>query len=90
VPDFIPEQHEEGLKLGPSQIAEEHGALGRDSSRRAELHGEESSMERRASWRNSPRRGKLRGESLRGEKRSAELMSSRREVSWERMAKTRS
>ncbi|KAF2473309.1 uncharacterized protein BDR25DRAFT_352730 [Lindgomyces ingoldianus] len=61
VPDFIPEQHEEGLELGPNQIAEERGALGRDPSRRAELHGEESfverfSKEREASWRVSSRR----------------------------------
>jgi len=61
VPDFIPEQHGEGLKLGPNQIAEERGALGRDPLKRAELHGEESfverfSKEREASWRVSSRR----------------------------------
>jgi hypothetical protein len=69
VPDFIPEQHEEGLKLGPNQIAEERGALGRDPSRRAELHGEESfverfSKEREASWRVSSRREALRRDNV--------------------------
>jgi hypothetical protein len=83
VPDFIPEQHEEGLKLGPNQIAEERGALGRDPSRRGKLRGESLRGEKRSaeimssrrevSWeRMSPRRECVRGEKSPGRECFAE------------------
>src|ERR1700761_8727103 len=73
-----------GSEIGPSQIAEERGALWRDPSRRAELHGEESLVEislreMSASWRVSPRREALRKDKAFVEKALAERPSPGRE-----------